>query len=194
MMMRGGGLRLVSNTWGVNADSITQMGCDPGLVDRRPHRHPVAKGIDQNLGIARETLDDFAVRPAPSILKRLRKVPVIERRYRPDATSVEAVDHPRVKFKSLQIGRTRPKRLDARPRDRKAIDIHTEPGDQIKVCLQTMVVVAGDIAGITVKDALRLVAVRVPNGCASAILKRGAFDLIRRRRNAPGETLWKFDR
>ena len=90
--------------------------------------------------------------PAVAILKRLRKVPVIERGKRLDAVGQQFVQQSVVEIEALGIRRSASFRKYARPRDRKAIGLGAEFLDELNVLLVAMVMVVRDVGGALVDD------------------------------------------
>ena len=94
-----------------------------------------------------------------------------------------------VKSKTRLVDRANPLRQNAWPRDGKAIGPNSKISHQRYVLAVTMIMVAGDITSVAVGDRPRLPAIDIPNALAAAILMRGAFDLIARRRDPPDKVM-----
>ncbi len=73
------------------------------------------------------------------------------------------------------------------PGDREAVRLQAEVGHELHVGLDSVVVVAGDVAVVAVRDLALGVRVTVPDRRPAAVLGDGAFDLVGRRGGTPHE-------
>ena len=103
---------------------------------------------------------------------------MVERRDGADAAGQQPVDESRVERHSGRVDRPAPLRDHARPRDREPIGLEPEPGHEVEVLLEPVVVVVGDVPGVAVHDPARGVAESVPDRRAAAILMGGTLDLV----------------
>src|SRR5215469_7762134 len=154
----------------------------------------VAQLTGDDVGIVGEALGRFPVRPATLVFQSLRQVPVIQRGKRTDVGLMQGVDETLVEVEALVVGLARSGGLDARPGDGKAAAFHVELAHDADVFPVTMVVVAGDVAGVAILDLTGSMGEAIPDGLAFAIFTPGAFDLIRSSGGAPPETFGENDR
>src|SRR5262249_5026455 len=101
------------------------------------------------------------------------------------------VDEAPVEVEALLIRLAGSLREDPRPRDREPVGVRADLAHQRDVFLVAVVVVVGDVAVLVVVDVSRRVGERVPDRRALAVLVPGAFDLVRRRGDAPVEPVRK---
>src|SRR5208283_5886804 len=102
-----------------------------------------------------KTLSGVPVAPTSPVAERLGEVPVVKRRHRRDATSVQPIEQAPVEVDPLLVDPTRTLRQDSRPRNRETIGANSELGEQIEVRLHPVVVVTGDVTGIAVMHLAR---------------------------------------
>ena len=141
----------------------------------------------EDRGVLGEAGDDVAVRPAARVLERLRQVPVEEGEPRLDPPLEQPVDEPVVELQALEVRRTGAGGLDAWPGDAEPIRPEAQRGHEVEVLVETVEVVAGDVAGPTVLGHARRVRVRVPDARSAAVDIDGALDLVRGGGGSPGE-------
>ena len=141
-----------------------------------------------------EALHDVAVLPATTILKRLGKVPVIERRGRLHALLEKALAEAPIEVDALLVRGAHPGGLDPGPGDAEAIRVEAVGSDEVDVLGPAVIVVAGDIPGVAVCDVAGRVTEGVPDGWAAAILVDGALDLVAGGGGSPGEVRRKRHR
>ena len=179
----------VGHSRGLRPVRVAEEGRDPRLVVGDPVGHAVAERAEDVPGVVREALDDVARRPTALVLERLRQVPVVERRERRDPALEQAVDERGVEVEPLPIRPAAPVGLDARPRDREAVALEPERLHQVEVLAPAVVVVAGGLAGVAVRDLPGQGREAVPDRLAAAVRARRALDLERRGRGAPDEAV-----
>src|SRR5262245_15184453 len=142
--------------------------------------------------ILRERLCRIAQLPAALVLKRLWQVPVVQCGERSYPGGDELIDKPVVEVQAFSVRCTGPLRKDARPGDRESICVHTKVLHQLHVFFVTMVVIVGDVAGRAVLDVAWRMRICIPDRLSLAVFIGRAFDLVRRRADAPIKILWKL--
>ncbi len=170
----------------VHAGGVAEEGRAPRLVERRPHRDAVAEHVVHGRRQVGEAVRRVAVGPAAGVLEGLGQVPVVERQPRVDPVPEQLVDEPVVERQPLRVDLSAA-RPDAGPGDGEAIGRQAELGHQRDVVGHAVVVVAGDVAVVAVRDRTRGVREGVPDRRRAAVLVGGALDLVRRRGGAPEE-------
>src|SRR5262249_19010153 len=150
------------------------------LVDREIVLHAVAELLGDVSAVVREGLRSVLGYPAAVlVLKRLRKIPVIERGEWLDALGAKLVGEALVEVDALRIRRARALREDARPGDGEPVGGRVDVLHQRDVLLVAVVVVVGDVAIVVVLDVAGRVREFVPDRLALAVLVPSALDLIR---------------
>ena len=170
----------------VDAGGVAEEGRAPGLVQRRPDRHPVAECVVDADGVLREPVGGVAVGPAAGILERLRQVPVVERQPRRDLVREQLVDEPVVEREPARLDRTAVG-SHARPGHGEPVRRQAEARHERDVLGHPVVVVAGQVAVVGVVDGSGHAGEGVPDGGPTAVLGHRALDLVRRRRGPPEE-------
>src|SRR6185503_21166227 len=94
---------------------------------------------------------------------------------------------PAVEIEALRVRRPAPVGLDARPGDREAVAAQPERAHQLEVAGPAVVVVAGLVAGVTVRDLPGRAAEAVPDRLPATVGVRRALDLEGGRRCTPDE-------
>ena len=181
---RGGGLRATGR---VDAGRVAEVRRAPGLVERGPHRHAVAVGVDDLRGVVGEAQGGVAHGPAAGVLEGLRQVPVVHRGHRVDAGRQEVVDQPVVEVEAGGVERARAGGLDPRPGEREPVGVQAEVDHVLQVLGRAVVVVARDGARVARVHLAGSGGVGVPDGREAPVLGRRTLDLVRRRRGAPDE-------
>ena len=166
---------------------VAQHRDDPGLVVRRDRGHAVAEAALHAQRVVDEVVHRLARIPAALVLQRLRQVPVVERQVRLESARQQAVDEAVVERQPLLVPGALAQRLHARPRDREAVEVDAQAGDQVEVGIEPVVVVAGDVAVAGVGDHAGHAAEAVPDRFALAVLEGGALDLEGTGGHAPRE-------
>src|SRR2546427_5323677 len=110
----------------VNANPVTGVRHDLGLVQGHPVTDPVAETARDDVGVPAERGYGLRRGPAAPLLERLREVPVVERDERTDAFAEQLVDEPVVEGEPRLVHRTAPVRYHPRPADREAIAVAPE--------------------------------------------------------------------
>src|SRR5262249_23408439 len=106
----------------------------------------------------------------------------------------QGVDEAIVKFQSFVVWPASSLGQDAGPGGRQAIRADAQLAHQRHVLRPTMIVVAGDVAGVAVEHLAGEMAERVPDRGSTLVLGDGALDLVGRRRGAPQKTVGKTAR
>ena len=117
---------------------------------------------------------------------------MVQRREGFDAGRSQLVNQPAVKIESLLIDLSRAVREDARPRNREPVRIRAQVLHDLHVLFVAVIVIDRHVAGVAVLHLAWRVRERVPDRQTLAVLVPRAFDLIRRRRDAPEESFRKF--
>ena len=176
----------------MGTEGVTHETGDPGLVDGRPVRHPVAQAAEDLLGVCGKPVRAVAVEPAALVLERLGQVPMVEGGVRLYAGCQQGIHQAVVESQAERVGCAFPLGEDARPGDRKAVALKTQALHEVDVLAPAVIVVGGDIAGLAIGDVVRLVGVAVPDTLTLAVGVPAAFDLVSGGGRAPGKPLWKF--
>ena len=154
------------------AVQVAAVGDDPGLVERGPARHAIAERLEHHFGVVREPVRNVAVEPAATIVKRRRQVPMKQRGVRHDAVFQQLVDQSRIETQALGVDPAGALGQHACPIDAEAIALQAERAHQLHVVLVAVVVIAGDVTGITVGHHARRVRKPLPDAGAGAIGQR----------------------
>ena len=171
---------------GMDADPVPQLHEGAELVDGEDVLHAVGEPLRDVAGVGGERVRGVARLPAaPTVLERLRQVPVVQGGKRLDAVREQLVDQAVVEVEPLRVRGAVALREHPRPRDREAVGLHAQRLHQLHVFLVAVIVVVGDIAGGVVHDLAGRVRERVPDRRSSAVLLDRSLDLIRRRGCSP---------
>ena len=108
-----------------------------------------------------------------------------------DAVFEQIVNYPAIMLEPFLVRLTATFGKDPRPGDRHAVGAHAEALEELRVLLVAVIAVAGDIAGLAVRDLAGGVCIDVPIGLAAPVLPHRAFDLVSGRRAAPDEVIRK---
>ncbi len=164
----------------------------PGLIDRCPVSHPIAEPAADHIDERSEVLHDAASEPAAAVvLQRLRQIPVVERQEWGDASLEQSINQARVEVEPGFVDAASTFGHDSRPGDRKTIGVQVELAHELDVFPPSMVVIAGDVAGLIVDDVSGVVGEGIPDTWPTPVFSHGTFDLVRRRGSAPVEAVWE---
>src|SRR3954470_5957610 len=191
VVRRGKCLWPVGDARRLDAVAVAEESRHPGLVVRDPGIDEVAEPVEDEARVLDEAVDDLARGPAAVVLQALRQIPVIKGGERRDPALEHPFDEGPVEVEPFAVGGAAPVGLDPRPGDREAVRPHTERGHQVEVLRPAVVVVAGAIAGVAVRDLARRVAEAVPDRLAAPVELGRALDLVRRRGRTPREVARK---
>lgn len=172
---------------------VSAIHYDKRLVDRRPHRYPVAESVEHVRGVVAKPIRDVAIEPATAVIERSRQIPMIERDVRDDVGREKLVDQPRVEVEPGIVDSPSAIGKNAAPRNAEPISLKPDLAHELDVGLISIVVVAGNVAGVTVRRHSRRVREAMPDAWPRSIGKRRSFDLIGRRRSAPQKIRRKLD-
>ena len=75
---------------------------------RDPVGDEIAERVEEDRRVLGEPVDDVARRPAALVLERLRQVPVVQRRQRPDPALEHALDERPVEVEPALVRRAAP--------------------------------------------------------------------------------------
>jgi len=104
---------------------------------------------------------------------------------------LQTVEHTTIEVEAAGVQLTATIRLNAGPADRESVCLDAELLQEVEILVEVVVVVGGDVPGVTVQDGPRLVRERVPDRWAAAVGVYGAFDLIGGCSYASEETVGK---
>lgn len=102
---------------------------------------------------------------------------MIERREGLDVASLQTIDEAIVEIEALFVDRAGALRNDARPGDGEAVGFDAEAFDQVEVFIEPVIVIAGDIAVVTLIDPARHVGEGIPYGRLAAVGLGRTLDL-----------------
>ena len=142
-------------------------------------------------GVGGEGFGGVAGLPAAFVFEGLGEVPVEERAVGLNVVCEEFVDEAVVEVEALGVGCAGALRIDARPGDGEAVGLEAEGLHELHVFFVAVVVIVGDVAGVSVVGLAGDVGEGVPDGGAAAIFVDGAFDLIGGGGGAPEKSLRK---
>ena len=108
---------------------------------------------------------------------------------RADTGGDQLVDEVAVKLHALFVDLAHALRNQARPGDREPVVLHAHFLHERDVFAEAMVMVAGDVAGMSLEDLARLMREAIPYARALAVFVRRALDLIGGGRRAPDKVL-----
>ncbi len=186
MMDRPMQRRIVAQAGRVLPAAVAEQREHRRLVERRKPFDAVAVSLRDNRGIVREPSGAVARGPAAKIVERLRQVPMIETQPGLDARREQRIDQAIIECEALFVRLALAQREHARPRHREAVGADAEIAHQRDVLRITVIVVAGNVAGLAIVHVAGA-AKRVPDAGAATVFIRRAFNLIGRGRDAPDE-------
>ena len=143
------------------AESKTEHGEDRRLVEGGETFDAIAIALRHQHGVIGKPCNAISRCPAAEVVKCLRQIPVIEAEPRLDTGGENRVDQPVVECQARLVWHAASLRKHARPGNRKTIGLYAKPLHQRDIFRITMIVIAGDVAGIVVGD-LRLSARKCP--------------------------------
>ncbi|MDF9805554.1 hypothetical protein M2436_004101 [Streptomyces sp. HB372] len=163
---------------GVDPVPVPEERRAPGLVERRPGRHPVAQRPGHQARVLREPVRRVPLGPAARVLQLLRQVPVVERGDRSDPGRQQLVDQTAVEVQAALHGRAPAGRLDPGPGDGEPVVGDAQFLHQAYVVRHPVQMVGGDVAGVAVAHLAGRPAEGVPDRRRTAVLGGSALDLI----------------
>ena len=175
---------------GVDARGVAEERRNPGLVERRPDPDPVTERLVHHRGIGGKALGCFPRRPAALVFQRLRQVPVVQRDPGRDPGSKQLIDQPRIKRNAFRVRRHAVGHA-AGPGDGEAVGGQVQLLHQPHVLGRAVVVVAGNIAVVAVRDRTGHAAKDVPDGISATAFVGRALDLVRGGGRSPQEAVRK---
>src|SRR5579884_1778580 len=170
--------RSIRLTWSVPSLAVSNPGHHPRLVDGNPPMNPVTERTQDNRGKLAESLGCIARVPAAAVLEGLRQVPVMQGHVRFDGAFQQRVDQAVVKVKAFLIDCSSSVGKNSGPGDGKTVAVYAEPRHEVDVIEIAVVVVAGNLAGVTLKRLSRCAGEPVPDTFTSTILVGRALNLI----------------
>jgi len=179
---------------GVHAGDVAVVDDDPRLVDRHPHRHPVAKRLKHDLSVVGEPAGRVAMRPAATILERRRQIPVVECRTGLNLVVDERIHQSCVEVKSALVGAAGSLRQCPRPGDAEAIRLRAELTHECDVVGKAAIVITGHVAVVAASDHAGAMREAMPDARPGAVGKRRTLDLIGRSRQTPQKVAGKTHR
>ena len=126
----GDGCVRLDPTGSVLAGAIPVIRNDVRLVDRGEVTDAISQPARDDGGVVREGMGGGAIGPPTGILKRLRKIPVVEGRVWSDAAGQQLVDETIVEVQPRRIDRTSSRRDHAGPGHGEAVRRQTEVGHE----------------------------------------------------------------
>ncbi len=163
-----------------------------GLVEGHPMLHAIGQALDDHARIVRKPRRRITIEPAAAMIQRERQIPMKQRDVGLDVGGQQCVDQAIVKGQTRVVDRAHAARQNTRPRDAQAIGVEANLLHQRDVLSVAVIVIARDVAGVTLADGARLFAEHVPHRGAFAVLGRSTFDLIGSGSGAPGEVFWEW--
>src|SRR5579875_61334 len=164
---------------------------DPWFVERYPCSYLIAQGLRHDFGIIHEPLGCGAGSPPALVLKSLGQVPVVEGHHRLDAVVTQFTDESAVEVQARLVRSALALGLHTRPGNGETVGIQTELRHNADVIGEPVVVVAGYVPIVVVKDFSRRMGERVPNGHSPTVLVDRSLYLVRRCGGAPKELFWE---
>lgn len=155
------------------------------LVERDEILHAVAETARADGDICFKPLWAVRIGPRAALRKRLRIIPVEQRDKRPDAVGEQRVNQAVVKRDALLVDRARRPAAECAARRGRSGSFLRQPRHELYVFFDAVIMIAGDIAGVTAVDFARPVGKRSPDGRPLAALKCRAFNLVGRGRPRP---------
>jgi len=143
---------------------VADPGAAEGLVDGEPVGHAVTEAGGHDPGELGQVQGGVPVGPAPTVLEHLGQVPVVEGHERADSGLQQRVDQAVVEADPLLVDAAVALRQHSGPRDREPVGVDLELAHELDVRRPPVVVVAGDLTGVTVVDGPRDGAEGVPDG------------------------------
>lgn len=131
----------------------------------------------QDAGVIRVVAGQIAIWPAATIFQPLRQVPVIDRAERPNIGGKQRINKATVMIESLRIRRSRARRLNAGPRNRKSIALLMETFCYRDVLRIEMVLIAGDVRCRAALYFADCVGEPIPDRLTFSVFIPRAFDL-----------------
>ena len=174
------------------AVQVSAVGDHPGLVERRPDLDAVIQLTEHDRRVIRKPMRDVRIEPAAPVIERGRKVPVKERNQGFDGVFQERIDQAVVEVQAHGIHRAASLRQDPAPGDAEAICLHPEMSHQRHVFEIAVIVIACDIAGVSVANPVGRMTEALPNARSRTIGQGRALDLISRGGAAPQKPRRKF--
>src|SRR5438132_4184458 len=166
---------------------IAAVGHHPRFVERGPHRLSVIERAKHRRCVVRKPVRDISIQPSAAIVERRRKIPMEQRNQRLDAGGAQCIDKTPVKVESFLIEAPLPFWKNATPRNTESIGGEAEVAHECDVGFVAVIVIAGNVAGVAVRDETRRVTESMPDARPRAIGERRSFDLIRSGRRTPEE-------
>ena len=171
---------------GKRAEPVSHVGGN-GFVERAPQGDNVSERLEHEPRVFGEPVHDVAVQEAAAVLQFLRQVPVVQRGVGREAQLQHLVDGALVEVNALLIDPSRAVGHYPRPGKREAVGIDAQAAHHRELLRVFVVIVAGNIRGLSPVYFARGAGKNVPYLSAFAVLERRAFDLRRRGGNAPLE-------
>ncbi len=147
-LIDAGGWKLEAG--GVAAVFVADVDEGTHLVQGHEVLDAVGEMFGDVAGVVGEGFGGVAGLPAAFVFEGLGEVPVEERAVGLDVGGEELVDEAVVEVEALGVGRAGALREDARPGDGEAVGLEAEGLHELDVFFVAVVVVVGDVAGVSV--------------------------------------------
>jgi hypothetical protein len=150
----------------------------PRHIERGPGSDSITQVLGENASEIGIVTGKITIRPASTIFECLRKIPVINRAKRSNATFQHGISEAAVKVDTLWIDRTCARGLDSRPRSREAVTFLVQALEDGDVFFVMVVVIAGNVAGSAAFDFTDGMRKAIPVGFTLSIGVPRPFNLV----------------
>ena len=134
------------------AVAVSQIGKATNLIQRNPVFHFPVKRPHHRVGIFLKSRDRDGTHPPAAILQRLRQIPMEKSNPRSDPGLRHRIEQPVIKIEPRLIQRAIALRINPRPRQGQPVIPDAELTHQRKILLEAVIVVAGHIQRVTLKN------------------------------------------
>ena len=178
-------------TGGVAAVAVADVDEGAHLVEGHEVLDAIGEMLGDVAGVGGEGFGGVAGLPAAFVFEGLGQIPVEEGAVGLNVVGEQFVDEAVVEVEALGVGCAGALRIDARPGDGEAVGLEAEGLHESDVFFVAMVVIVGDVAGVSVVGLAGGVGEGVPDGGAATVFVDCAFDLIGGGGGAPEEAFRK---
>ena len=184
----------ISQTGGMDAHPVPQIGRAEGLIDGNPALHPISQVPGHHIGILGKSQRGRAAEPAAAIVLDPRQIPVIQRERWLDVVFEQLIDQPIVERQPLRIGGAGALGNDPRPGHREPVRADAQLGHERHILAHPVVVIGGDVAVLSLIHRSGYRGKHIPDGRTAPVLLGSPFNLVRRGGHSPLEIRWKDSR